>query len=451
MRRRHLCAALAVLALAACSSKGADLAAPQATASSDQPSGTPAPGGEEPSAPAAPSRVGPEALGPVAPGERPPQVVVVAFDGAGVAVDGKYAMFDFWRQVSREANARFTYFLSGPYLLTHDNINHYTAPQLGTATQSMPFQVSGVLPLPGQTEQEAVRHELENLRGAYAEGSEIGTHFNGHICGDEPGSVARFSAADWEAELDQFNAMIANANTTNDIDPPVDLGFTAADVVGSRTPCLQGNFKLLYPVLEKHGYLYDSSPTPDASTPTGWPQRGWSDTGPTSMWVFPLAYVPSYGTGRHILGMDYNLCFQHDGCKTKAAYPTSVTDRWGQQALDTYRQYFETNYTGRRAPVFIGNHFSMWHNGTYTAALSAFVQETCSKPEVRCVSYRELAEWLNATSADQLASWRDGDFERYVDPAPPAYGEPVPDAKRPQPVTDVEPSTVIPGGDQGPA
>jgi hypothetical protein len=379
--------------------------------------------------------VGPDALGPVAAGQRPPQIVVVAFDGAGVAVDGKYPMFRFWRDVSQQANARFTYFLSGPYLLTHDNIGRYTAPQLGTATQAMPFEVSGVLPLPGQTQQDAVRYELENLRDAHAEGSEIGTHFNGHICGDQPGSVSRFSAADWESEIDQFNAMIANANTTNDISPPVQLGFTGADVVGSRTPCLEGNFHALYPILEQHGYLYDTSPTPDASSPTQWPQHGWSDTGPTSLWVFPLAYIPAYGTGRHVLAMDYNLCFQHEGCKTKAVYPTSQTDVWGQQALDTYRQYFETNYTGARAPVFVGNHFSMWHNGTYTTALSSFITETCNKPEVRCVSYRELAQWLTTTSPGQLNSWRNGDFPHYADPSPPAYGAPVPNAPRPQAVT----------------
>ncbi len=360
---------------------------------------------------------------------------MVAFDGAGVAVDRKYPMFDFWRDVSRAADARFTYFLSGPYLLTHDNIGHYIAPQLGEAEQSMPFQVSGVLPLPGQTEQEAIRYELENLRDAHAEGSEIGTHFNGHICGDEKGSVERFTAADWDAEIEQFNAMIANANTTNDISPPVELGFTGDDVVGSRTPCLQGDYKALYPVLESHGYLYDTSPTPDASEPTLWPQRGWAETGPTSLWVFPLAYVPSYGTGKRILAMDYNLCYQHEGCKTKAAYPASTTDTWGQQALDTYRQYFQTNYTGRRAPVILGNHFSMWHNGAYTAALSAFVHETCTKPEVRCVSYRELAEWLNATPEDQLQSWRLGEFDKYVDPDPPSYGDPVPDAPKPDAVS----------------
>lgn len=382
-----------------------------------------------------PSRVGPAALGSVAPGERPPQVVVIAFDGAGVAVGGRYPMFQYWRDVSRTANARFTYFLSGPYLLTHDNIGRYSAPQLGTATQAMPFEVSGVLPLPGQSESDAIRYELEQLRDAHAEGSEIATHFNGHICGDRPGSVARFTAADWTSELDQFDAMIADANTTNGIEPPVELGFTGKDIVGSRTPCLEGDYRSLYPVLERRGFSYDSSPTPDASSPTAWPQHGWAETGPTPLWTFPLAYVPSHGTGRSVLGMDYNLCFQHDGCHAKAVYPAAQTEAWSQQALDTYRQYFQTNYTGTRAPVVLGNHFEMWHGGAYTDALAAFALETCAKPEVRCVSYRELADWLTETPADQLAQWRGGDFPHFTAAPTQRYGEPVSDAPRPEAVT----------------
>ncbi len=424
-------AAVTALAVAGCSADplvtGKD--APTPTAST-----LPAPS-PDPTTNLGPTRVGPANLGPVPAGARPPQVVVVAFDGAGVAVGGEYPMFQYWRDVSRAANARFTYFLSGPYLLTHDNIGRYTAPQLGPATQAMPFQVSGVLPLPGQSETDAIRYELGQLRDAHAEGSEIGTHYNGHICGDQPGSVARFTAADWAAELDEFDAMIAGANTTNGIDPPVELGFTGDDVVGSRTPCLEGDYRALYPELQRRGYLYETSPTPDASAPTQWPQRGWAETGPTSMWTFPLAYVPSYGTGKRVLAMDYNLCFQHDGCKTKATYPAAQIDGWSQQALDTYRQYFQTNYTGSRAPVILGNHFSMWHDGAYSRALAAFVTETCGKPEVRCVSYRELAEWLTAAPAEQLDSWRAGEFARFTGARPPAYGEPVPNVLRPEPIT----------------
>jgi hypothetical protein len=395
----------------------------------------PASPGPTPSATMSPSpsagvgKVGPPALGPVATGERPPQVVVVAFDGAGVAVNNTYPMFQFWRDVSRQHNARFTFFLSGPYLLPEADLGKYQAPQIGPAHPGLGMEVEGVLPLPGQTPQDAIRFELEELRDANAEGNEIGTHFNGHICGGGRGSVGAFSESDWAQEIEQFNALLDHANENNDISPPVNLGFTSKDVVGSRTPCLEGNFRALYPALTAHGYRYDTSPTPD----TTWPLRGAENTGPSNLWVFPLAWIPFYGSGgHHTLSMDYNICFLHDGCKTSPSYPASVTDRWRQQALDSYRQYFEQSYTGDRAPIYLGNHFEMWHDGAYTDALAEFVTETCTKPEVRCVSYRDLADWLDTVPDEQRHAWRMGEFPHYVDPNPPAYGEAVPGAPQPQ-------------------
>jgi hypothetical protein len=378
---------------------------------------------------ARPERVGPPELGPVAKGERPPQVVVVAFDGGGAITDGAYRMSQFWRDVGRSARARFTFFLSGPYLLTPDNLGQYQAPGLGPATQHMGMEVAGVLGLPGESQQDSLRYEMEQLRGRFLEGHEIGTHFNGHICGDTKGSVAHFTAADWERELDQFDRMVDRANENNGISPPIDLGFTTKDIVGSRTPCLQGDLRALYPVLERRGYRYDTSPDGDAAA---WPRKGTRDTGPTSLWVFPLTTIRLYGTDTFTLSMDYNLCYRHDGCRGTARYPAAETDRWSQQALDSYRRYFDFRYTGNRAPIYLGNHSEMWHNGAYTDAMAAFVTETCGKPEVRCVSYAELARWLDTVPAEQLASWQDGRFPAFTDPTPPAYGSPVPNAPRPR-------------------
>jgi len=255
------------------------------------------------------------------------------------------------------------------------------------------------------------------------------------LCWASTGSAARmkwtFTAADWGQEIDQFDKMVDNANQTNNISPPVDLGFTSKDIVGSRTPCLEGNFKALYPALAQHGFRYDTSPTPD----TTWPRRGAPVTGPSNLWVFPLAFVPFHGTNRHVLSMDYNLCFVHDGCNTSRNYPAAQIDSWRQQTLDTYRQYFESSYTGDRAPISLGNHFEMWNDGAYSEALAAFVAETCRKPEVRCVSYLDLANWLDSVPADQLETWRHGQFPHYVDPTPSAYGQPVAGAPVPYPAT----------------
>lgn len=361
---------------------------------------------------------------------------MVGFDGSGVSVDGHYPMFQFWRDVSRSADARFTFFLSGPYLLTHQNIGLYNAPQLGPAKQSMPMEVSGVLSLPGQSQQDAVRYEMEQLRAAHAEGNEIGTHFNGHICGKQRGGDATFTAADWEQEITEFNKMLDRANQNNDLQPPVDPGFSSADIRGSRTPCLDGDFRALYPVLARHGYTYDTSPTPE----TTWPHQGSPDTGPSNLWVFPLAFINVHGTHSSALSMDYNFCVRNGNCNGIGGASGDLLDQLhSQQNLDSYRAYFESHYTGDRAPVFLGEHFEMWQHGAYTDALAAFLTETCTKPEVKCVTFAELATWLSATPAAQRAEWERTQFPHYVDPSPPRYGRPVPGAPEPHAVDSVPP------------
>jgi hypothetical protein len=367
-------------------------------------------------------------------GQRPPQVVVFAFDDSGNAVqntDGSYAIFDYWRQVSRAYNARMTFFLSGPQLLTSDTLHTYNAPHLGPGNPHMGFAFNHVAPLPGETQTDALRHEMTNLKGAYAEGNEIGTHYGGHICGNAKGAVGSFSKADWEQEIQQFDKMVDDANQTNHLDPPVDLGFTAADIIGSRTPCLEGNFHYLYPVLAAHGYTYDTSPTPQVR----WPHRGAPNTGPTNLWTFPLPTWQMYGSNHFELGMDYNICAWHDReCLDRPVSPATAA-QWGQQMLDTERAAFEKSYTGDRAPVFFGNHPEMWAHGTYTRAIASIAKEVCNKPEVRCVSYGELAAWLNTVPAAQLDSWRNAAFPRYTDPNPPAYGTPVANVLMPRPWT----------------
>jgi hypothetical protein len=64
--------------------------------------------------------------------------------------------------------------------------------------------------------------------------------------------------------------------------------------------------------------------------------------------------------------------------------------------------------------------------------LAEFVTETCTKPEVRCVSYRDLADWLDTVPDAQRHAWRMGEFPHYADPDPPRYGEPVAGAPQPQ-------------------
>src|SRR5438046_617963 len=55
---------------------------------------------------------------------RPPQFVVVSFDGSG----GE-RLWQYWRGVAREADAHFTFFVSGVYLLDWAHHDKYAPPE----------------------------------------------------------------------------------------------------------------------------------------------------------------------------------------------------------------------------------------------------------------------------------------------------------------------------------
>ena len=74
--------------------------------------------------------------------------------------------------------------------------------------------------------------------------------------------------------------------------------------------------------------------------------------------------------------------------------------------------YFKANYTGNRAPLHIGHHFNDYQRGAYREALKSFAGAVCGLPEVRCISYKALADILDKESAQTLAAYQKGDFER---------------------------------------
>ncbi|MYV70304.1 hypothetical protein GT043_31060, partial [Streptomyces sp. SID2131] len=103
------------------------------------------------------------------PGEAPPQFVVFSWDGAG---EDSQKLFSHFRQVGKKYNATMTYFLSGVYLLPEDKKKLYDPPQHGAGRSDIGFN-----------DTEGIRATVRELRGAWQDGNEIGTHFNGHFCG----------------------------------------------------------------------------------------------------------------------------------------------------------------------------------------------------------------------------------------------------------------------------
>jgi hypothetical protein len=229
------------------------------------------------------------------------------------------------------------------------------------------------------------------LGSAFGEGHEIGTHYNGHFCGPSARAVGAWTAEDWRSEIRQFRALVAGVGANNGLDG-VAFPFGPDEIVGGRTPCLEGSFDVLYPVLAEAGFRYDAS----SNGPEGsWPSRS------HGIWSFPLHAIRLSGTGRRVLAMDYNLYFNQTGARP---VPAGQVPAVRGQALQTYRDYFNASYHGTRAPMSLGHHFTRWNGSAYVDALTAFIEETAVLPEVQFVTYRGLADWLDALPAAELTA-----------------------------------------------
>src|SRR3712207_7392433 len=85
------------------------------------------------------------------------------------------------------------------------------------------------------------------VRAAWLDGHEIGTHFNGHFCGDD--GVALWTPADWAEEIAQAKRFVQTWKTTTGLTGRPDVAPLPFDyereLIGGRTPCLQGQEGLL--------------------------------------------------------------------------------------------------------------------------------------------------------------------------------------------------------------
>jgi hypothetical protein len=330
---------------------------------------------------------------------RPPQFVTVSFDGAG-----NLDLMDHWLDVADRGHARFSFFLTGTYLLDDAHRSRYVGPHQAPGASSV-----GFAPVPaGMTSESYLAALVQRLEVARFVGHEVGTHYNGHFCQGVPGSVGTWSAGDWAGELDQFDQFAANISTNNELAAPIPTPLAPGGVVGGRTPCLEGNLDALYPMLADRGFRYDASRTGKAGQ---WPRKQ------LGLWSMTLDSIAIAGTDRRNLSMDYNLYYVYAGAREDVDPQRSA--EISELAYRTYVDYFESSYHGNRAPIDLGNHFERWNHSAYSDALERFVLEQCVKPEVRCVPYRDLADWLDARPPQQLASFEAGAFPRLERAGPP--------------------------------
>ena len=321
--------------------------------------------------------------------KKPPQYVLLAFDGS-------YANA-FWaesREFAQEAKRKgaplkFTYFINAAYYLPKAAGASYAPPKHARGASAIGWGGTGA----------EVATPTRRAARALQEGHALASHTGAHRGG------ATWSAVNTGLTNDQFDKLLFE---TPHPGAPA-FAFTAKDSVGFRAPQL-GHSPGLFPTLREHGYTYDTSKSAASSH---WPEKV------NGIWDMALAQLRIVGSSKRTLSMDYNFYV----ADSAAAPDAGNSATYKKRMLDTYRAYFNANYTGNRAPVHIGHHFSKWNGGAYWEAMKEFALEVCAKPNVKCTTYKELVTFLNARTAQELADYKNAAFipEGDTDNADGAY------------------------------
>jgi hypothetical protein len=178
----------------------------------------------------------------------------------------------------------------------------------------------------------------------------------------------------------------------NDIAPlPFDY---STELAGGRAPCLEGQKNLLK-AAKTYGWQYDASSPGDFQI---WPNKK------DGIWDFPLQLIPYPNSKFQVLSMDFNFLANQSGDSTQGDPSKYAT--WEKEAREGYLNGFERVYNGSRAPLFIGNHFETWNGGIYMQAIEDVMKSVCKRTGVRCVSFKELADWMDAQDPAVLAKLR---------------------------------------------
>ncbi|MGD1222840.1 hypothetical protein AB9Q10_30950 [Streptomyces krungchingensis] len=321
---------------------------------------------------------------PLQPGETPPQFVVFSWDGAGEVGTG---LFDRFLGLAEKYDARMTFFLSGLYLLPESKKRLYDPPNNARGASDI-----------GYLTDDHIRQTLKLVRRAWLAGHEIGTHFNGHFCAGY-GSVADWTPSQWHSEIEQAKSFVKEWRTnTGWTDLPALPFDYDKELVGGRTPCLLGQENLL-PTARELGWRYD------ASSPGGrqrWPRKN------QGLWDLPLQGMPFPGHTFEVLSMDYNILANQSVNTTRA--PSYNYPAWRTQAAQSYISGFQRAYETNRAPFFIGNHFEEWNGGIYMDAVEQAFTHVARQREdgadIRLVSFRDFADWLDVQRPEVLAKLR---------------------------------------------
>lgn len=319
---------------------------------------------------------------------RPPQYIMLGFDG-GLDLNQWQATRNFASELTKgNKPLNFTYFIAGVYFLRSTNRHFYAPPKHDIGYSAIGF---------AKTAPE-IYNRIGMMNDSFAEGHEIASKGNGHF----NGQAERWSVEDWTSEFKQFNDFVFGAYFNNGLTPntkyPQGYALSEKDIIGFRAPYLGVN-ESLWATMKDLNFKYDTSVPGEM---TVWPQKN-----QLGIWKISVPIIEMAGTGKRIIGMDYNFYM----AQSKAKEDLANREVYRKQMFDSYMNYFNFNYYGRRAPVNIGHHFTLYNGGAYWSAMQDFAKAVCGLPEVHCVTFKNYVTWLDSLTPELLQSYRTGQFD----------------------------------------
>jgi hypothetical protein len=305
-----------------------------------------------------------------------PQFVLLSFDGSK-SINMLNETLGFEQQMQAEGKPlHFTYFINAAYFLTKDTAQLYQPPRGARGTSPIGFSSTTL----------DIAQRVKTFNTAFAQGNEIGSHSAGHYNG------TTWTYDEWRQEFASFGSLMS-AIQQNNPSQQIDMPTFLAGIQGFRAPYL-GVDDALYKTLEDFHFTYDTSGIGSMDV---WPRKD-----AYGVWHIPLGTIFIGVHRRPVVAMDYNLFKLQSNAKETAIQGTGLWNTYFDQVFSAYTDYFNTNYQGNRAPIVIGEHFSKWNDGVYWEALKIFAESVCGRPWVRCVTYKEVVEYLNQNGPPPL-------------------------------------------------
>lgn len=316
--------------------------------------------------------------------KRPPQFMMFAFDNC--TENERWQDLSAFSNQMRELDKQleFTFFLSGVNFIPDNKRMFYKGPNQAQGASNIGF--GGSL--------EDIKTRSAYAYKLYSEGHELASHAVGHFSG------AQWSEDDWVEELQKFKKIFTDNFQVFGYN---DVSKMASSIVGFRAPYLDRSAGL-YPALKSLGYRYDTSGSAD--------YRLWPKKNTHGLWQFPLFELTIVGNGSKSISMDYNFFVHQSKDKKNPKNDPENEDKFADEMMQTYLKYFKANYFGNRAPLSIGHHFFPYQRGVYNRVLKKFAMKVCALPEVKCVKYTTLANYLDSLPQGLKEDYQAARFER---------------------------------------